>query len=155
MKKFFTILYCNISLCLNTYADEVSLKGIFIPDISRTIKWMVNNNHHSIRNENDIERLTKALSAGDPLMHQWTDGKLTSIITNDWKQDYNPKWKKTDDTTYLSKKPKDENNTEMIYTLKIQDQDNYYLEVIVNEKTTREYFIRKTDKPTKMENKRK
>ncbi len=132
MKSLITIPIFILTLCLNTYADSVSLKGRFISDVKKTIEWMVINKHHSLRKEGDIEKLTKAMSVGDPLIHQWSDGKLKSIIAEDWSQNYTRKWKKIDDSTYIGTKPKDENNTAIVNTIKIQDKDNYYIEIVVN-----------------------
>lgn len=143
MKALLTTLSLVMTLVFQALSAPVNLDGDFVPDIAKSIAWMIEVAHPAVVGEGNIERNKKAAYSDDPLIHHWVDGRLEVEITADWRMPYTGEWIELSPKSFKSIQPKDKNNTELITTITIQNADNYYLEITVNGRITREYFTPK------------
>jgi len=143
MKTFLITLIAVVASVSQVLSEPVKLNGDFVPDEAKSIAWMVEAKHPAVVGEGKLERYKKAAYSGTPITHRWKEGKLEVLISDDWREPYTREWTKVSPTSYKSVKPKDETNTELVTIIEITDPKNYYLEITVNERTTREYFTRK------------
>ena len=143
MKRLLKFIALLTALNNLTLADGVPLEGKFASQIEKTLQWMIENKHPAIKQPGDEDRLREAMGAPkNPLIHQWTDGHLTAIVTKDFSETYKWDCKEVSATTFRCSKPADKSNTEMVRTITITSPDTYYLETTVNGIRTREYFRR-------------
>ena len=149
MKTFLTTVVSVLASVSQALSEPVKLNGDFVPDQAKSIAWMKENRYPGAEGEGKLERYKKAAYSGTPVIHRWAEGKLEVLISDDWKEPYTREWIEVSPASYKSVKPKDKTNTEQVTMIQIANPDNYYLEITVNERTTREYFTRKeTEKKT-------
>ena len=143
MKFFYLALSLMIVGCGVDSEDGPNLSGDFVPDVEKSMDWLLENNHPAIQGEGKAEHFRDAVYSGDPLIHRWSGSKLTVILNENWTEAYSREWKQIDKQTFRTIAPGYESNSETITIWKIISPDAYFLEMTVNERTTREYFKRK------------
>ena len=142
MKIVVLVGFVIAMLTRSVAADAVPLSGSFIPEVDKTIQWMVEAKRPALSGDEAPERYKEIAYSGAPLIHHWNDGKLTVELTKKWTEPIKLKWEKISDSTFKSVAPWDDNNTELIRVIEIGDKNNYYIEITVNGRVTREYFTR-------------
>ena len=142
MKTFLITLISVIASVSQASSEPVKLNGDFVPDQAKSIAWMKEAKHPAVEGKGKLERYKRAAYSTPPLIHRWAEGKLEVLISDDWKEPYTREWIKLSPKIYRSIKPKDKLNTELVTTITIVDADNYFVDIAVNGRVTREHFVR-------------